>query len=427
MKRSIRVKPGKAQSTMGFAVGLVFVGIGLLVVIPTFGVFGIFWTLIAVAITVTNGINAFGKKGVASHEIVVEDGRETSETPTAEQRLEMLRIAAAGIPKMEVSSLELDREGPSYTFETVSQLRLRHPQAELFLLMGADMFLSFENWRRAEQIAREVTIAVAYRGDKGEREAIEAQKNLLEEKGYRILVLENPVHSISSTQLRRLLAFRCAGEFLPKGVEDYILSNGLYDTAADWKNLPMEQLERVVVSLLKPSRVAHVLGCRNTAVELAKRWGADPTDAARAGILHDITKALDGPLQLTLCAAYGKILDDFSRKYPKTLHAFTGALVAERIFGENPRVVSAIANHTTGKAEMNVLETIIYVADYIEPNRAFPGVEQLRQLAFQDLYGALRLGLEMTLEHLKQQGSEVSSQSREALEWLTGQDARQPL
>ena len=55
---------------------------------------------------------------------------------TPEQRLEMLRIAAAGIPKMEVSSLELDREGPSYTFETVSQLRLRHPQAELFLLMG---------------------------------------------------------------------------------------------------------------------------------------------------------------------------------------------------------------------------------------------------------------------------------------------------
>ena len=54
-------------------------------------------------------------------------------------------------------------------------------------------------------------------------------------------------------------------------------------------------------------------------------------------------------------------------------------------------------------------------------------LEQLRQLAFQDLYGALRLGLEMTLEHLKQQGSEVSSQSREALEWLTGQDARQPL
>ena len=91
MRRNIKVKPGKAQSIMGFVVGLVFVGIGLFVVIPVFGPFGIFWTLIAVAITVTNGINAFGKKGVASHEIVVEDGRSEEERSSAEQRLEEAR------------------------------------------------------------------------------------------------------------------------------------------------------------------------------------------------------------------------------------------------------------------------------------------------------------------------------------------------
>ena len=338
---------------------------------------------------------------------------------TPEQRLEMLRIAAAEYKKMLPSRIELDREGPSYTVETVRQLHRNYPQAELYLLMGADMFLSFDRWREPEQIARHVTITVAYRGDNGEREEIEAQKQRLLERDYRVILLENPVHSISSTQLRRLLAFRCAGEFLPAGVEDYIVQHGLYDTGANWKNLPMDQLEQVVVSLLKPSRVAHVLGCRDTAVELAKRWGADVTDAARAGILHDVTKALDGPLQLTLCAAYGKILDDFSRQYPKTLHALTGSLVAERIFGENPRVVSAIAHHTTGKADMNLLETIIYVADYMEPNRDFPGVERLRELAYQDIYGALKLGLEMTLEHLKRQGSEVSAASREALAWLS--------
>ena len=180
----------------------------------------------------------------------------------------------------------------------------------------------------------------------------------------------------------------------------------------------MEALEPIVLSLLNPNRVAHVLGCRDTAVALAKRWGADETDAARAGILHDITKAIDGPLQLTLCEAYGKILDDFSRKYPKTLHALTGSLVAERIFGENKAVVDAIAYHTTGKADMNLLEMIIYVADYMEPNRDFPGVETLRQLAFSDIQAALRLGLEMTMEHLKEQGSEVSPASREALAWL---------
>jgi nicotinate-nucleotide adenylyltransferase len=161
-----------------------------------------------------------------------------------------------------------------------------------------------------------------------------------------------------------------------------------------------------------------VLGCRDTAVELAKRWGVDETDAARAGILHDITKALDGPLQLTLCAAYGTILSDFSRRYPKTLHALTGSLVARRIFGENDAVVAAIESHTTGKAAMNMLEKIIYVADYMEPNRDFPGVETLRELAFSDMDGALRMGLNMTLEHLARQGAEVSPESREALEYL---------
>ena len=224
--------------------------------------------------------------------------------------------------------------------------------------------------------------------------------------------------AISSTQMRRLLAFRCAGSFLPEGVLEYIREYRLYNTRAQWKNLPMEALEPIVLSLLNPNRVAHVLGCRDTAVALAKRWGADETDAARAGILHDITKAIDGPLQLTLCEAYGKILDDFSRKYPKTLHALTGSLVAERIFGENKAVVDAIAYHTTGKADMNLLEMIIYVADYMEPNRDFPGVETLRQLAFSDIQAALRLGLEMTMEHLKEQGSEVSPASREALAWL---------
>ena len=337
---------------------------------------------------------------------------------TPQQRLEMLNIAAAGQPKMEVCDIELNREGPSYTYETVEQLRRQYPEARLFLLMGTDMFLSFDSWREPERIVQNAALAVAYRGEKREREAVEEKKALLEAQGGQVHLLDNPVNAISSTQLRRLLAFQCAGSFLPNGVEAYIQENKLYDVAAPWKNLPMDQLEQVVVSLLNPNRVAHVLGCRDTAVELARRWGADETDAGRAGLLHDITKALDGPLQLTLCASYGKILNDFSRKYPKTLHALTGSLVAERIFGENDAVVSAIRYHTTGKADMNLLETIIYVADYMEPNRNFPGVERLRALAFSDLGAALKLGLEMTLEHLKRQGNEVSPESREALAWL---------
>lgn len=344
-------------------------------------------------------------------------------SPTPEQRLDMLRIAAADCPQIQVSDIELCREGVSYTVETVTALKKLYPRAELVLLMGTDMFLSFDSWKNARKILKNTTLGVFCRGEKNEQTAIKEKRSELQRQGAKVELVKNDVIPISSTQMRRLLAFHCADAFLPAGVGDYIRENGLYDVSARWKNLPMEELERVVVSLLNPNRVAHVLGCRDTAVELAKRWGADVTDAARAGILHDITKALDGPLQLTLCEAYGKILSDFSRKYPKTLHALTGSLVAERIFGENEAVVSAIRYHTTGKAAMNLLETIVYVADYMEPNRDFPGVEKLRTLAFTDLPSALKLGLEMTMEHLKRQGSEVSPESREALAYLNAHNA----
>ena len=207
---------------------------------------------------------------------------------------------------------------------------------------------------------------------------------------------------ITANDLQRMRAFGCLSPVDPP----------------NYRNLPIDELEQVVVGLLKPGRVQHVLGCRDTAVALAKHWGADPVDAARAGLLHDITKALDGPLQLTLCREYGIVLDVFSSRNPKTLHALTGSLVAQRIFGENQVVVDAICSHTTGKANMNTLEKIVYVADYMEPNRTFEGVEKMRYLAYTDLDGALRMGLTMTLEMLREQGREISPESQEALAYL---------
>ena len=348
--------------------------------------------------------------GVAPHK--------TSIIASAEHRLQMIRQSVQHLSCAQVLDLETRRESVSYTYETVQQLRAMYPDAKFFLLLGSDMFLSLEHWKNPEQILAEVAVAVFCRGAKGERAAIEAKVSQMQSCGYDVYVLSNDVVDISSTQLRRLLAFQSADEFLPQGVGQYIQTEGLYQSAAQWNHLPEDKLEQVVISLLKPNRVAHVLGCRDAAVELAKRWGVDETDAARAALLHDVTKALDGPLQLTLCNCYGKVLDDFSLRYPKTLHALTGSLVAERIFGENEAVVAAIESHTTGKAAMNMLEKIIYVADYMEPNRDFPGVEQLRHLAFTDMDAALKLGLEMTLEHLKRQGAEVSPASQEALEYL---------
>ena len=347
----------------------------------------------------------------APHKVVPGD------SPAPEHRLEMVRLGLDGMG-VEASGLSLEREGPSYAWQTVRQVRCLYPDADLYFLMGSDMLESFPDWLYPERILKDAALAVFCRGDKGEADRLEEAKTRVEALGGRVVLLNNPITEISSTQLRRMLIFRCAGDFLPERVEEYIQVRNLYGTGQNFRHLKEAELEKVVVSLLKPGRVAHVLGCRDTAVALARHYGVNETDAARSALLHDITKALDGPLQLTLCRSYGTMLDDFSQKNPKTLHALTGSLVAERIFGENEAVVSAIRCHTTGKADMNTLEKILYVADYMEPNRDFPGVERLRELAWTDITQALKLGLEMTLAMLREQKREISPESREALSYL---------
>jgi len=336
----------------------------------------------------------------------------------AQDRLEMLRISARDIERAEVSDIELRREGSSYTVDTLRQLKAEHPDSELVLLMGTDMFTSFLTWREPENIMRLATLAVFCRGVRGEAERIDAQKLALEAMGARVELVQNPVTAISSTDLRRMLIFGCADPFLMPGIGEYIRSNGLYGTGKNRKNLSMEELEKEVVALLNPNRVAHVLGCRDCAVELARLYGENEVDAARAGLLHDITKAIDGPLQLTLCAEYGIVLDTFSRAFPKTLHALTGSLVAGRIFGENENVVSAICHHTTGRANMTLLEKIIYIADYVEVNRNFPGVEEMRALAYRDLDAAVLMGLQSAVAHVKRQGQGLAPATLEAVEFL---------
>ena len=341
--------------------------------------------------------------------------KQMSAGATSEDRLQMLRLSALGMEKAEVSEIEIRREGSSYTVDTLRTIRQENPGCELVLLMGTDMFLSFLTWREPASIMELATLAVFCRGERGEAEKIAAQKIALEAMGARIELVHNPVTAISSTDLRRMLVFGCADPFLMPGVGDYIREKGLYGTGKNRKNLSMEELEAEVVALLNPNRVAHVLGCRDCAVELARVYGENEVDAARAGLLHDITKAIDGPLQLTLCAEYGIVLDTFSRAFPKTLHALTGSLVAGRIFGENENVVSAICHHTTGRANMTLLEKIIYIADYVERNRDFPGVEEMRAMAYTDLDKAVLMGLESAVAHVKRQGQGLAPATLEAL------------
>ena len=339
-------------------------------------------------------------------------------SPDAHTRLELTRLAAQDLPFAEVSDLELHRSGASYTADTLEELHRQYPNDHLWFLMGTDMLLTFAQWHAPERIAKLASLAVAHRGKDDGRTLREAAQQLRDRFGADVVLVENDFLPYSSTIARAMLAFRCGEDYLEPAVYDAVCMQGLYHTRSDLRGLPLDALARIALPLHDPKRVPHVLGCSHTAAELAARFGEDPGPARRAGLLHDVTKALPGPEQLKLCDKYGMMLDTFERSHPKLLHAKSGAAVAGAVFGESAAVQSAICWHTTGKPDMTLLQKILYLADYMEPNRDFPGVERLRALAQHDLDEAVLLGLEMSLDLLTETRQPIDVNSRAARDFL---------
>ncbi len=167
--------------------------------------------------------------------------------------------------------------------------------------------------------------------------------------------------------------------------------------------------------MVKAKRLAPIRGTEETAAALARRWGADEDRMRRAAILHDCTKYLSMAEHLELCAQYGVELDALERATEKLLHAKTGAVKARYLFGQDDEVYDAIFYHTTGRAGMSLAEKILYVADYIEPNRG-PEMEQMRALAFRDLDGAMAMGAFLAIQEMRERGREIHHNTLEAYE-----------
>ena len=345
-------------------------------------------------------------------------------TPEAEQRMAMVEIMAdaMGMPgRVEVSSIELDREGKSYTSDTLAAIHEQYPGAELWLMMGTDMFLSFQYWHEPGRILELAGICAFGRTEQDGEALFAPQREYLAKTfpGARIVTITLPgLVDISSTQLREMLEKGEGGNYLLPAVYGHILMNRFYGTNADLKHLELPELRACSYSMIRQKRVPHVMGVEEEAARLALRWGEDEMLARRAGILHDCTKYLELEPQLALCAQYGVELDELERVAVKLLHSKTGACIARAVFGEPDEVYDAIFWHTTAKDDMTTLEKIIYVADYMEPNRAFEGVERFRELAYKDLDKALLLGVETTIEEMEERKLPIHQKTLLAQEWL---------
>ncbi|MGL5634020.1 MAG: bis(5'-nucleosyl)-tetraphosphatase (symmetrical) YqeK [Sarcina sp.] len=150
---------------------------------------------------------------------------------------------------------------------------------------------------------------------------------------------------------------------------------------------------------LSDKRYKHVLGVAETSVKLARLYGADEEKAKIAALAHDIAKELSIEKQKEILQTHNFEISYIDEASPQVLHSFVGSVLFAELFDfDDEEVLSAIDFHTTGRGDMSLLEKIIYIADYIEPTRNYPGVEELRKITFEDLDKGVLQGLNNTIK-----------------------------
>lgn len=178
-----------------------------------------------------------------------------------------------------------------------------------------------------------------------------------------------------------------------------------------------EKMEKKLSKYLDEERYRHTMGVMYTCACLAMAHGYDIHDAQAAGLLHDCAKCIPNKKKLKMCSEHKIPVSDFEEKHPFLLHARLGAYIAQHKYGiEDPRILSAITYHTTGKPAMSLLEKIVFIADYIEPMRyKASGLPQIRKIAFLDLDECMYEILRDTLEYLEEgDAQDIEPTTREA-------------
>lgn len=151
-------------------------------------------------------------------------------------------------------------------------------------------------------------------------------------------------------------------------------------------------------------RRVHTYGVVNTAIELAKQYGCDVKKAELAALCHDLYRSIP----VNVLNYYVKHLG-LDKKYtdnPNLSHGKIAAEMIQRDYGiTDSDIINAVSFHTTGRRGMSLLEKIIYIADAIEPNRHYPGVDQLRVMVKQDLDKACLMSLSRTIDYVTSEGN----------------------
>ncbi len=170
---------------------------------------------------------------------------------------------------------------------------------------------------------------------------------------------------------------------------------------------------------LSPRRYEHSIGVAYTAAAMAMVYDVNIKAAKYAGLLHDYGKCLSDEDKIKKCKKYGLHISSAESKNPELLHAKLGAYYAKNNFKiTNEDILSAIAYHTTGRPNMSILEKIIFIADYIEPNRKpLKDIDIIRKEAFTDMNQCIEHILSNTISYLERNDMVIDNISKETYEY----------
>ena len=325
-------------------------------------------------------------------------------------RVDMCRLAVKGNPHFDVSTIEVDREGDTFTADTLRELRAFFPpNVELYFIVGPDSAITIGKWRNVAEIAQLAHLAVAA-GRPGSASKEELEVAIAKAAPFDAHVVNVSSLEISSTALRkRLRAGDPCRYVIPDAVRTFIRERKLYqakdsrpvagDGRTDERGDALSKAffkarKKELEKRVSEKRFKHILGVSEACGQLAETYGVDVRKARLAGLLHDWDKGMSDDEARRRVAELGMVdrIDPYIvENMPTVLHGITAACALGREFPSIPAdVLQAVERHTTAAEDMTPLDMVVYIADAIEPNRKFGRIDELRScvgaVSLEELY-----------------------------------------
>ena len=353
--------------------------------------------------------------------VILIPARQSPFKPEAEGAppLARLRMAAASITgdhRLTIDDCEINREGVSYTIDTIAEIKKRYrPEGKPGLILGDDLIADFHKWKDSSAIAEESNIIIARR--------LTGKNDSPNNLGfpYPCTTLCNETINISSSMVREKIRSNENWHYLvPAGARLIIEENELYGYRNPFPSVSMQEsifmIENEARRNLDFKRFIH---SRNTALmarDLCIRYGLNPEAGYLAGIAHDMCKNMNGNDLIKLAKAGGREITPVEKNKPELLHGKAAAVVLKEKYKIHDKdIINAVGSHVTCELEMGDLAKVLFIADKLEISRYWVP-QKLREICgVEGLNAVFDAVLEDTVIYLKSRRKKVSHNAEKLL------------